>query len=305
MRYRITHKTRYDYSTPVAVCQNMVRLKPRSFPGHQCLSHTLRISPVATGRASRFDFFGNHVEHFNVLSAHTSLDITSQSEVDVTLGNRLLNPGSSWETVQADVQSANSIGDPTPVRFLYPSPLVRTNDALGRYAQQSFTPGRPIVDALIELTSRIKSDFEFDNTATTVTTPLEEAFENRKGVCQDFAHLQIGMLRSIGLSASYISGYLRTEPPPGQPRLVGADASHAWLAVYCGEQGWIEVDPTNDVVCESDHLRVAWGRDYSDIAPIQGIFTGGGHHSLSVSVDVNPLTPVENQSNVAGAPPKR
>ncbi len=174
-------------------------------------------------------------------------------------------------------------------QFAFDSPHVPTSPDLADYAAVSFSPGRPWLEALLDLTRRIHTEFKYDQTATNVSTPLERSAAMRRGVCQDFAHLQIGCLRSLGLAARYVSGYLVTAPPPGQPRLVGADASHAWLSAFSPEHGWIDVDPTNDMIPSPKHITLAWGRDYSDVCPIKGVFIGGGHHGMNVSVDVMPL----------------
>ncbi|OYW11667.1 MAG: hypothetical protein B7Z55_19015 [Planctomycetales bacterium 12-60-4] len=187
------------------------------------------------------------------------------------------------------------------LQFTFDSPSVTAPAAVGQYAAESFPAGRPILEGVRHLTTRIHEDFKFDPRATTVSTPVVEVFEHRRGVCQDFAHLEIAALRSLGIPARYVSGYLRTIPPPGRPRLVGTDASHAWLSVYCGEAGWIDVDPTNDCIVSTDHITVAWGRDYSDVCPIKGVFVGGGTHQMTVSVDVQPLESSTSKSAKATA----
>jgi transglutaminase-like putative cysteine protease len=193
-----------------------------------------------------------------------------------------------WEAVASRLKSNRSAETLEAYPFVAASPRVTPFPGLADYAKESFEAGRPIVEAVIELTSRMYEDFTFDPRATTIQTPIGEVFENRHGVCQDFAHLQIGCMRSIGLAARYVSGYLRTAPPLGKPRLVGADASHAWLAVYCGDDGWVDVDPTNNVMVSTDHVTLGWGRDFNDVSPIQGVITGGGEHKMYVSVDVAP-----------------
>jgi transglutaminase-like putative cysteine protease len=189
-------------------------------------------------------------------------------------------------------RSARSLdaGDLAAAQFRFASPRVAVSDSLRSYAADSFRPGRPVLAAVAELSSRIHADFRFDPTATHVNTTVAEFLQSRRGVCQDFAHLIIGMLRSMGLPARYVSGYLRTEPPPGTPRLVGADASHAWVSAWCGELGWVDTDPTNNVLPTTDHITVAWGRDYGDVAPIKGVYTGGGPHTIQVAVDVQHLS---------------
>jgi transglutaminase-like putative cysteine protease len=189
-----------------------------------------------------------------------------------------------------DALHAHSDGEALAAcEFAYDSSRIIRSPDLAAFAAESFPPGRPIIEAVANLTERVNHDFEYDPRSTTVTTPVSEVLRLRKGVCQDFAHLQIAALRSLGLAARYVSGYLRTYPPEGQPRLVGVDASHAWLAVYCGPQGWIDVDPTNNLFPDLEHLTVAWGRDYSDVCPLKGVYLGGGHHTLAVSVNVEPL----------------
>jgi transglutaminase-like putative cysteine protease len=195
----------------------------------------------------------------------------------------------AWETVAADIPTNTR---PPGLAVLYlslPSPRIRLSPALADYARPSFPAGRPIFDAARDFTARIHNDFEFDAKATTVSTPPEEFLELRRGVCQDFAHLQIACLRSLGLAARYVSGYVATTPPPGMPRLAGADASHAWVSVFCGPLGWVDFDPTNDAVVGDQHVTIGWGRDYGDVCPIQGVFVGGGEHSVQVGVDVIPL----------------
>ncbi len=236
------------------------------------------------------DFFGNRATSFSILEAHHGLSVTATSLVDVS-GPTALEETSSprWEDVRDTLRRDATPGGLASYQFVFDSPRISSSKPLRSFAQESFPPKRPIVEAALDLTARIHEQFAYDPKATSVNTPLEDVFSNRRGVCQDFAHIEIGCLRSLGLASRYVSGYLRTIPPPGKPRLVGADASHAWLSVYCGELGWIDFDPTNNVIPKSDHISVAWGRDYSDVCPIRGAFVGGGQHSMTVSVDVEPL----------------
>ena len=192
----------------------------------------------------------------------------------------------TWDSVASALRNPQTADELEAMEFCFDSPRIHNTVKLAGYARAAFPPECSIQDAVVDLTRRIHADFEYDPRATTVTTPMAEVMSRRKGVCQDFAHLEIGMLRSLGLAARYVSGYVRTHPPEGQRCLVGADASHAWLSVYCGEAGWIDVDPTNNCFAEADHIMVAWGRDYSDVTPLRGVYTGGGRHSLSVSVEV-------------------
>ena len=218
---------------------------------------------------------------------HLGLTVTATSQVKVAAGAGV-EPSETppWEQLSRELRMDRRFATLNASLFVFDSPRIKSFTALADYARPSFAAGRPILDAVLDLTRRIHQEFKFDSLATTVHTPLEDVLANRHGVCQDFAQLQIGCLRSLGLAARYVSGYLRTEPPPGQPRLIGADASHAWLSVYLGEHGWIDVDPTNNVLVGTDHVTVAWGRDYQDVCPIQGIIVGGGEHKMKVAVDV-------------------
>ncbi len=290
MRYRINHTTKYSYDEPVAVGHNLVHLSPRSTGRQRLGSHRLIIVPEPTDISRRVDAFGNRMDYFSIEEAHWGLSLSATSEVTVEPPDPDLGEGQPWEQVRSQLPTDQ---EPEhwvpPYQFAFASILVPTTRELADYAAISFMPGRPIISALRELTTRIHADFRYDPRATTVTTPVLEAFQQRAGVCQDFAQVQIACLRSLGLAARYVSGYLRTTPPPGKPRLVGADASHAWVSLYCGSDGWVDADPTNDTLPGEDHVSIAFGRDYSDICPIQGVYVGGGNHSMSVTVDVAPL----------------
>lgn len=288
MRYRITHTTKYAYGEPVAVCHNLVHLSPRETAGQTRQSYRLIILPDPSDVLQRTDVFGNPVEYFSILEAHRGLSLSATSEIEID-DRPKPGAGAPWEAVRDALPTAEPDAAMRPYQFAFPSAKAPLEPRLGEYALQSFTPGRPIIDALRDLNVRINDDFEYDPRATTVSTPVTEAFDQRAGVCQDFAHVAISCLRSIGLAARYVSGYLRTIPPPGKPRLVGADASHAWLSLYCGADGWVDADPTNAVLTGSDHITIAHGRDYADVCPIQGVYVGGGGHTMEVSVDVAPM----------------
>ncbi|WP_437206133.1 transglutaminase family protein [Planctomicrobium sp. SH664] len=291
MNYRITHSTTYSYSSPVRVCHNYVMLTPREQQTVTCQSHRLVIRPTPQVSGRRTDYFGNTVQSFSIEENHRQLQVVATSRVTVTpreLPAAMETP--PWNEVATGVTERT---DPKWLRaspFLYDSPRIRRNAEFREFALQSFTVDRPILEAVLDLTRIVHEHFKYDSKATAVDTEVETAFSLQRGVCQDFSHVQIACLRSIGLPARYVSGYLRTLPPPGKPRLIGVDQSHAWLAVYCGEQlGWVDVDPTNNSPCGADHIPIAWGRDYSDVAPIKGVFLGGGDHQLTVSVDVSPV----------------
>ena len=289
MRYEITHKTHYQYGDTVPECFNLVRLNPRPVAHQACLSHEVKISPRPSTRSTRVDFFGNHIEHFAIHEPHAELSVESLTEVVVSAPSYPTAAATpNWKTV-ADMSLREDL---VVAQLRYPSRHIRTKPEFAEYARVSFEGDRTVLGAAIHLMGRIHDDFIFDTGATTVSTPVETVFEKRAGVCQDFAHFQIACLRSLNIPARYVSGYLRTLPPPGRARLVGADASHAWVSVYCGEgedgDVWVDLDPTNNVIPTTDHTTLGWGRDYADVCPIQGVFTGGGATLLRVEVDVAP-----------------
>lgn len=290
MRYKVAHLTTYEYSDVVPMCQNQLHLTPRSDARQACRYHRLIVRPAPTSAGRYTDYFGNPVNYFAIQEGHRRLVVSAVSKVEVH-APRLPPPTETppWERVRDELSLDRSAAGLEAYQFRFDSPLVRATADLAAYAEGSFPPQRPILEGLIDLTARIHREFCYDPTATTVATPLDEVFQLRRGVCQDLAHVQIGCLRALGMAARYVSGYLRTRPAAGQPRLVGADASHAWLSVYCGPAGWIDVDPTNNVLPSVEHVTVAWGRDYGDVCPIHGLFIGGGQHTMSVSVNVVPL----------------
>jgi transglutaminase-like putative cysteine protease len=289
MKYKVTHTTIYNYTEPVPICHNEVHLTPRDHRRQSCLSHQLRVKPEPARLDSRVDYFGNIAGAFSIQEAHDRLAVTAHSHVEVAEPD-VPDPAATppWE----EIRDRFALGQPPwwleARQFVYPSPHVPLTDALRTYAQPSFPPGRPWLAAVLDLTGRIFREFRYDPAATTVNTPVGEVLAKRRGVCQDFAHLQIACLRSLGLPARYVSGYLLTAPPPGQPRLIGADASHAWLSAFCPEVGWLDFDPTNNQVPGTRHITLAWGRDYGDVCPIKGVLIGGGQHRMRVAVNVVP-----------------
>lgn len=290
MIYDVTHITEYQTDEPVSLCHNVAWVTPRTTLTQTCEKHELVCDPPPSVLTQRWDSFGNSATHFSFNEGYRGLCITAKSLVMVSQSPPLNPAGSpSWEEVRDRIRAYPEPEDFDAVPFLFDSPRIQRAAPLGEYAAKSFSPFRPILEGLLELTSRIHRDFEYDPRATTVTTPVLDVMQHRRGVCQDFAHLEIAMLRSLGLAARYVSGYVRTIPPPGQERLAGADASHAWLSVYCGDLGWVDVDPTNDKLISDEHITLAWGRDYSDVSPIKGVYVGGRQHTLSVSVDVVPM----------------
>jgi transglutaminase-like putative cysteine protease len=292
MKYRIRHTTRYTGSEPISVGHNEAWLTPRATASQRCLTSTLDISPEPSILSHRTDYFGNTVTQFSFNQGYDALTVTAVDEVEANPADRPNGLIPAWETIVTAAHRHETSADLAAYEFTFDSPRCRISSELAEYCLPSFPPGRPILEALTDLLRRFKSDFKYDATATTVSTPVEQAFRQRRGVCQDFAHLSISMLRSIGLPARYVSGYLRTLPPPGKPRLVGADASHAWASAYGGPLGWIDIDPVNNALVGTDHITVAWGRDYGDVTPLKGVYIGGGTHQLTVSVDVSEIPDV-------------
>lgn len=289
MTYRVVHRTHYHYDAPVSASYGVAHLHPRETPRQQTYASTLTIEPFPQHYRERRDFFGNRAAHFTVLEPHCDLTVTASSLVDVRDGRDM--PAAladlPWERVRDQLHRDEAAETIEARQFVLDSPLVPISPAATDYAAGSFTTGRPLREALSELSHRMHDDFEFAPGATTVSTPIEEFMARRAGVCQDFAHLTVSSLRGLGLAARYVSGYLETVPPPGQARLVGADVSHAWLSVYVPEIGWIDLDPTNDQFVNHRYVTVAWGRDYADVPPLKGvIFTEGEGQKLKVTVDV-------------------
>lgn len=298
--YEITHTTAYDYLGSVSVSHHLLRLAPRQTSRQRCLDHSLEIDPDPAVITAHSDYFGNTAHFITVEKSHQSLSVTSRSRV---VASPAFIPESSesptWESVRARCRADRSGHALEAHEFTYASPLIPVAPEYARYAVESFVAGRPVISAVLDLTRRIHEDFRFDPTATTVTTPVSDVFRQRRGVCQDFAQFQIACLRSIGLPARYVSGYLETEPPPGQTKLRGVDASHAWVSFYCPGIGWIDVDPTNDCIASLRHITIGWGRDYADISPVRGVLMGGQNQVLRVSVDVVAVGPADSDVGVA------
>jgi transglutaminase-like putative cysteine protease len=296
VKYRVTHTTEYRYEGgEVSSSYSVGHLVPRRLAHQACLSSDLVIDPVPLDYRERFDFFDNRTSFFSIHEPHRSLRVTATSEVDVTApaGQLPFQGSEPWDGFAERLRT-----DPHPDlvsarQYLLDSPLVAASAELRAYAEPSFPLGRPLVEAVVDLTSRIHREFDYEPGSTKITTGLSEVLERRQGVCQDFAHLTIGALRSLGLAARYVSGYLETLPPPGKPKLVGADASHAWLSVFIPSAGWLDLDPTNDRVPNERYITTAWGRDYADVTPLKGVvFSSAKKQKLDVSVDVARLEPV-------------
>ena len=279
-----THTTTYLYGEPVSICHTEVHLAPRSGPNQRVVSHELTVRPEPAFVLTRTDYFGNEFTYFCIHEPHQTLTVTSVSQVDLhpeEPPHEGLTP--PWEKVRDEVRKAEGEEAFRALEFTFRSPFVKVGPEFAAYAAPSFTEGRPIAEAGFDLCHRIYKEFRYDPRATTISTPVDEVLKSRRGVCQDFAHLMISCVRSLGLPALYISGYLRSGKDT-----VGHEASHAWCAIYCQDFGWLEFDPTNDVMPRSNHLTIAHGRDYSDVAPVNGVAIGGGEQMINVSVEVLP-----------------
>jgi transglutaminase-like putative cysteine protease len=291
MIYDLTHLTRYRYGAPVVVNDCVLRLRPRDEPGQRVIDFRIEAQPAARDWGVREDAFGNSVARLRIETRHTEMSIKSVSRVEVSRAAppiAALTP--PWEAIAAEAAGSESLAPDSPAFALYPSRLVSLFPAAAAYARESFPAGRPIYEAAAELNKRIHDDFAYDSKATEVTTAPADAFAARRGVCQDFAHVMIAGLRGLSLPALYVSGYIRTIPPEGKPRLAGADASHAWVAVWCGPSfGWLGLDPTNAIPEGDDHIVLARGRDYADVPPVDGVILSYGGHDLDVEVDVIPV----------------
>jgi transglutaminase-like putative cysteine protease len=287
MHYSVSHITRYQYRETASLSHNELFLTPRQTPGQHCVEHGLTVSPTPSAMSQRKDCFGNSVTATRVQVPHTLFEITAKSRVNIhPVPAPVPEETAAWEQIIAAVRRHATPEDLDAFQYVFPSPMIPVSGDLARWAKDLFPAGAPVLAAALGLTERIFTRFTYDPGATTTTTPVATAFEIKRGVCQDFAHIAIACLRSLGLPARYVSGYLHTQSPPGKDRLKGAEASHAWFAVYIPDTGWVDLDPTNNVMPFDQHLTLAWGRDYSDVTPVKGTVLGGGRHQLSVAVDV-------------------
>ncbi len=292
MRFRILHTTRYHYNIDVGRCYNLAHMVPRDTARQTCTRHHIRVTPDPAHTHKHQDYFGNSAYYFAIQKTHRELCITAESEVEMQ--ERVAVPGLAFGLTCAEVLARLRLGADSEIllarEYLLDSPMIRTFGALRDYGSQSLRPDRPFLSAVLELNERIYRDFTYDPGFTTLATPLQDVLAHKRGVCQDFAHFAIGCLRACGYAARYVSGYLETLPPPGQEKLQGADATHAWFAVYSPEEGWFEFDPTNNKMACEQHILTAWGRDYSDVTPLRGVIFGGGDkHELTVAVTVERL----------------
>ncbi|WP_439860922.1 transglutaminase family protein [Pseudomonas sp. MBLB4136] len=291
--YRIIHDTHYRYSAPVSLAQQLAHLWPRPCAWQRCDERELQVSPRPCQRRDELDVFGNPLTRLVFERPHDALVVGARLRIEVLARPALtLTDSPPWESISGALSYSGRALSPAlldAARYRFESPYVRLKQAFVDYADDCFPARRPLLLAVQALMGKIFEEFTFDAVATQVATPLLQVLEARRGVCQDFAHLMLACLRSRGLAARYVSGYLLTQPPPGQPRLIGADASHAWVSVYCPRQGWVDFDPTNNIRPALEHITLAWGRDFADVSPLRGVILGGGSHDPEVQVTVLPL----------------
>jgi transglutaminase-like putative cysteine protease len=288
MKYRIIHRTQYEYSDFASVCHNLTHLSPRSgIPGHTCNSHYLSIVPQPTVLDERTDHFGNRVFYFSIEKPHRTMEVTATSTIETSEPPDRPAPSlSKWADYEQFIETCPPAGQLEFREFRLESPMIPQLPELREYADPSFLAFPGIASAARDLTHRVFNDFAYDPAFTTLATPLRDVLTHKRGVCQDFAHLAIGCLRAMGLSARYVSGYMETLPPEGEKKLVGADASHAWISVFVPDTGWMDLDPTNNQSPDHRYITLGWGRDYSDVPPLKGVIFGGGQHKMTVAVDV-------------------
>lgn len=289
MKYKVRHRTEYAYSEAVDLSYHLLRLRPRALPYQVVEEAVISADPIPATRDDGVDYFGNGTAYLTLSEPHGQFSVELNATLDV---RRPAPPEASttpsWESVRDALRTPATPDLIEAAEFSFDSPLATPTPEIAAYAETSFTPGRPVLEAVRELTARIFTDFTFDPQATIISTPLGEVMEKRRGVCQDFAHLQVAAMRAMGLPARYVSGYIRTYKPDNSS-FVGADASHAWVSFFIPGIGWIDIDPTNDLLVGDEHITLGWGRDYGDVSPIRGVILGGGQHFINVAVEVTPL----------------
>ncbi|MSP03353.1 MAG: transglutaminase family protein [Acetobacteraceae bacterium] len=285
MKYRVTHVSRYEYGSSVDLAAHMLHLRPRTLPWQRIVSERLVAEPDGARRRDAEDHFGNVVTWLFLDRPHADFSVTAESVVEVSYPPPP-DKTAPWEAI---VEAARGVEAGRAAEYRFDSPMAPAVVEAADFARTSFTPGRPVLDALIDLNRRIYREFRFHSGATTISTPVVQVMKRREGVCQDFSHVMVSALRGLGVPARYNSGYIRTRPPPGQPRRQGADQSHAWVGAWLGpEHEWVDLDPTNGIVVHDEHVLLGWGRDYGDVSPVQGVILGGGAHHLKVNVDLEP-----------------
>ena len=296
MIYDVAHRTTYRYEEAVDLSYHVMRVLPRALPHQRILRAATIVTPAPVRVQDGTDYFGNAVTHMSLEEPHAELVVDARCLVDVKFPpSPPPDSTPAWETVRDALDGGGLPADTAAVEFVRASPMAAFDDTVREFAAASFAPRAPLLACLLDLNRRIKAEFAFDARATNVATPVAEVMQLRRGVCQDFAHVMIAGVRAMGLAARYVSGYIRTYPAEGQTRRAGADASHAWISAFVPGFGWIDLDPTNDLIVSDEHVVLSWGRDYGDIAPIRGVILGGGAHKLEVAVDLKPVAS-ENQA---------
>ncbi|MDW5288012.1 transglutaminase family protein [Formosa sp. PL04] len=294
MEFKVSHTTSYDYDSGVTFCHNIATLKPRTIPGQTILEYKLEISPEPSEITERLDFFGNIITRFSIQEHHKKLKVTAKSTI-------LRDYASQPDIETSKMGKSISLEDSLKILKTNKLDLIDVNQfklesifithitkEIKEYAEASFKADRSVFEASYELMQRIFTEFEFDSEFSTIATPIQEVMKEKKGVCQDFAQIAIACVRSIGLPARYVSGYIETLPPPGKEKLVGTDASHAWFSVYIPTFGWVDFDPTNNHIPKNQHITVSWGRDYYDVPPLKGVVFSAGKTKMKVAVDIRP-----------------
>jgi len=288
--FEVSHRTTFSYSQSVSISHHLLHLSPRVSPHQTCRRHSLMIEPPPTIMKKATDYFGNPTTYLTIEEPHDELSIVARSNVEVTAPPaRMPAETPAWDGIATMLREARERELLDVYQFAFDSPFTQSGNGAAAYAAPSFPEGRPVLEGAIDLMHRIHADFKYEGGVTDVYTPVDKVLAERRGVCQDFAHLQISCLRGLGIPTRYVSGYLLTHPPEGKERMVGADASHAWLSVWVPGTGWVDLDPTNDLLPSEQHVTVAWGRDYGDVSPINGLVLGGGKHEVEVAVDVVPV----------------
>lgn len=289
--FDVVHRTRYVYDDPVAMSQHLLHLTPRPGPWQQCLDSRTDVRPVPDESSVGTDFFGNATQIVALNHPHAEFVVEARSRVRLLARPAIeaLAGCAAWEEIAARLRATDQSAPLEARQFLFESPCVPMTEALQQYAAPSFAPGRPLIDAAFDLTRRIHREFRFDPKATDLSTPLHEVLRLRRGVCQDFAHVMIGCLRVLGLAARYTSGYIQTRRSGSDQKMIGADASHAWVSVWCPRHDWVDFDPTNDCLVDREHITVAFGRDFSDVTPVRGVVLGSSEHDPEVAVTVRPV----------------
>lgn len=291
MIFDVSHRTLYSYSQQVVQSQHLAHLSPRPIPRQIVRHHSVIVEPGPALRHEMTDALGNRAMLLDIEVPHKELVVLARSTIDVSAPPPMTpSAATPWDRLDAAVTGQARADHLDIVRYRCAARATPLSAEIADYAATCFPPGRPTIEAAIDLTRRVYDEFDFDPRATDISTPISVVLRKKRGVCQDFAHLTLACLRAHGVPARYVSGYILTRPPPGQPKLQGADASHAWVSVWSPETDWVDLDPTNGLVVADEHITIAYGRDFYDVSPLTGVLLGGGSHTVQVSVDVSERT---------------